>query len=270
MTPRVNAGGLVIMEIEQEVSDAIPTTTSGIVAPTIRRRSIKTTVAIQSGETVALGGLIRDKKTRSKSGIPFLSRIPILGALFGATSEDEERTELLVLITPRVVKDQQEARDVTEELRRRLRAVIPLIRPAQPPGGGAAPSMGQVAPAPEQQALVAVPLPPRRRQPTPDAASAAAPRSGPAASPSYRVQLAAYRSLDWAQRGLKIYREDHASIFRGIGLMIERADYGARRGVYYLLQAGPLPTFAAARGLCRKLNERNATADCVAIGAPEK
>ena len=259
VTPRVNAGGLVIMEIEQEVSDAIPSVgTSFIDSPTIQRRSIKTTVAVQSGETVALGGLIRDKKFKAKSGVPMLSKIPILGFFFGATTaKDDERTELLVLITPRVVKDQQEARDVTEELRRRLRAVIPLTGPAQPSGGGAAPSMGQVAPAPEP--------------PAPEQALVAAPRSAPAAAgPSYRVQLAAYRSLDWAQRGLKIYREDHAAIFSGIGLMIERADYGAERGVYYLLQAGPLATFAAARGLCRKLNERNATADCVAIGAPEK
>jgi general secretion pathway protein D len=126
VTPRVNAGGLVIMEIEQQVSDPIPTESSGIDAPTIQQRQIASSVAIQSGETVTLGGLIRDFRTRTSSGIPGLSKIPILGALFGTRSRDTRRTELLVLITPRVVSTLEEAREVTDELRRRLRALAPL------------------------------------------------------------------------------------------------------------------------------------------------
>ena len=128
VTPRVNAGGLVILEIEQEVSDAVATLSSGIDSPTIRQRKIKSTVAIQSGETVALGGLIKDTVSDIETGIPILSRIPVLGALFGSTDTFTKRTELLVLITPRVVGSLQDARDVTEELRRRMRAVIPLRR----------------------------------------------------------------------------------------------------------------------------------------------
>ena len=128
VTPRVNAGGLVILEIEQEVSDAVATLSSGIDSPTIRQRKIKSTVAIQSGETVALGGLIKDTVSDIETGIPILSRIPVLGALFGSTDTFTKRTELLILITPRVVGSLQDARDVTEELRRRMRAVIPLRR----------------------------------------------------------------------------------------------------------------------------------------------
>ncbi len=126
VTPRVNTGGLVTMEIEQEVSDASETTTSGIVAPTIDQRRIKTTVAIQSGETVTLGGLIRDRRAEANSGIPLLREIPVLGKLFSTTAEGAARTELIVLITPRVVRSQLDARKVTEELRRRMRAVAPL------------------------------------------------------------------------------------------------------------------------------------------------
>ena len=126
VTPRVNAGGLVIMELEQEVSDVVETVTSGIDSPTINQRRIKTTVAVQSGETVALGGLIRDDRARSNSGIPLLRDIPVLGKLFSTTIEGAARTELIVLITPRVVRSQFEARQVTEELRRRIRAVAPL------------------------------------------------------------------------------------------------------------------------------------------------
>jgi general secretion pathway protein D len=128
VTPRVNAGGLVTMDIQQEVSDVVATTTSGIDSPTIQQRRIESTVAVQSGQTVALGGLIRDSKGVTKSGVPFLQDIPVLGALFRNTTNDTDRTELLVLITPRVVRNEGEARDVTNELRRRLRAVTPLER----------------------------------------------------------------------------------------------------------------------------------------------
>jgi general secretion pathway protein D len=126
VTPRVNAGGLVILEIVQEVSDAIATTTSGIDSPTIQQRRIETTVAIQSGETIALGGLIKDSKSKGKSGLPILHNLPIIGALFGETSADKLRTELLVVLTPTVVRGVQEAREVTKELRRRMRSVSPL------------------------------------------------------------------------------------------------------------------------------------------------
>ena len=127
VTPRVNAGGLVIMEIEQEVSDAVRTiNTSNIDSPTVEQRRIETTVAVQSGESVALGGLIRDRRDRTEQGIPFLHDIPILGDLFGSTANTETRTELIVVITPRVIGSLQDARDVTQELRQKMRAVIPL------------------------------------------------------------------------------------------------------------------------------------------------
>ncbi len=120
VTPHVNASGLVVLDVRQEVSDVVPTTTSGIDAPTIQRRVIESTVAVQNGETIALGGLIRDSRNRTRSGIPLLSRLPLFGPLFGTTQDTKERTELLVLLTPRVVRDAGEARAVTRELRERL------------------------------------------------------------------------------------------------------------------------------------------------------
>ncbi len=127
VTPRVNAGGLVTLEIEQEVSTPGPRP-DPTVAPAIRQRRIQSTVAVQSGQTLALGGLIRDSKSVGKTGVPFLMDIPLLGALFRETSTDSGRTELLVLITPRVVRNQSEARAVTSELKQRLRQVAPLQR----------------------------------------------------------------------------------------------------------------------------------------------
>ena len=126
VTPRVNAGGLVTLEVLQEVSDVVSTTTSDLNSPTIQQRSIESTVAVQSGDTIALGGLIQDRDEESVSGVPLLSDIPVLGNLFKTKSDATRRTELLVLITPRVVRDRREAQDVTEELRKRLSGIEPL------------------------------------------------------------------------------------------------------------------------------------------------
>lgn len=133
VTPRVNASGLVVLDVFQEVSDVISTTTSAIDSPTIQQRSIQSTVAVQSGDTIALGGLIRDREEDALSGIPILSSIPILGNLFKTTQKIVRRTELLVLITPRVVRDRREALDVTQELRRRLSTLGPLEKRIEAP-----------------------------------------------------------------------------------------------------------------------------------------
>lgn len=120
VTPRVNASGLVLLEIQQEVSSVAQTTTSGIDSPTIQQRMISTTVAVQSNQTLALGGLIQDTVQKSDTGIPFLSRIPVIGNLFKSQRDITTRTELLVLITPRVVRNFEDAQRITEELRERL------------------------------------------------------------------------------------------------------------------------------------------------------
>ena len=133
VTPRVNAGGLVVLDVLQEVSDVVETTTSDIDSPTIQQRFIESTVAVQSGDTVALGGLIRDRHEESVSGLPLLSEIPLLGNLFKTTEVVERRTEFLVLITPRVVRNRREALEVTDELRRRLSTLGPLEKEIQLP-----------------------------------------------------------------------------------------------------------------------------------------
>ncbi len=137
VTPRVNASGLVVLDVLQEVSDVTETTTSEIDSPTIEQRSIQSTVAVQSGDTIALGGLIRDREEDGVSGIPLLSSIPLLGNLFKTTEKIVRRTELLVLITPRVVRDRREALDVTDELRRRLSTLGPLEKRIEAPSEAA-------------------------------------------------------------------------------------------------------------------------------------
>lgn len=123
--PRVNASGLVIMEIEQSVEQVADQKVSGstIDSPTISTREITSSVAVQSGETVILGGLIKDTDTFNKGGIPFLHNLPLVGPLFGSTTKDKVKTELVVLITPRVVNTRQDARLITNEFKRKLSGI---------------------------------------------------------------------------------------------------------------------------------------------------
>ncbi len=120
VTPRVNANGVVIMEIEQSVKEANKTDTSGIDSPTILNREINTSVAVHSGETVVLGGLINESYSDSITGIPWFKDLPYIGPLFGVTDRKKEKDELIVLITPRVVQNKADARRVTREYQLRL------------------------------------------------------------------------------------------------------------------------------------------------------
>lgn len=125
ITPRVNSGGLVLLDIAQEVSTVSPTTTSAISSPTIQQRKIATSVAVQDGETIALGGLIKNQVTKGRSTVPLLGDIPVLGHLFGDTTGGLIRTELVVLLTPHVVRTPVDARAVTAELREKIHLGAP-------------------------------------------------------------------------------------------------------------------------------------------------
>jgi general secretion pathway protein D len=126
VTPRVNSSGLITLDIDQQVSEPTTTTTSQIQSPTITQRRIVTSVVVQDGETIALGGLILDNQNNARSGIPVLSNIPVVGALFRTDTRKNARTELLVLLSPKIVRNAKEARDMTDDLRDRMRLVKPL------------------------------------------------------------------------------------------------------------------------------------------------
>ncbi len=124
VTPRVNSGGLVTLDISQQVSSVVAattTTTASASSPTFQQREVDTRVVVQDGDTIGLAGLIQDSDTRSNGGIPFLKDIPILSLLAGTQSNTRARTELLVLITPHVIHDGRDARALTEDLREGLR-----------------------------------------------------------------------------------------------------------------------------------------------------
>jgi len=121
--PRVNANGLVLMELLQSVNAAVTTKSSAIDSPTIQKRQIETSVAVQSGETIVLGGLIREENDYNRNGVPWLHELPLVGPMFGGTTRNKDKTELVVLLTPRVMKSRQDAQDVTEEFKHKLTGI---------------------------------------------------------------------------------------------------------------------------------------------------
>ncbi len=122
--PRVNPGGLVTMEIEQDVSNAVQATAgAGPNSPTIQTRKITSTVAVQSGQAVVLGGLIETEESKNKSGVPGLYNLPLIGALFGETSTTNDRKELVVILTPSVIANNLDARKITEDFRAKLQGL---------------------------------------------------------------------------------------------------------------------------------------------------
>ena len=132
VTPRINESGRVLLDIEQEVSSVARTTTSGIDSPTIRQRRVRTTVVVNDGEALALGGLIQDQTRQGSEQIPVLGDLPIIGNAFRQKTDGLVKTELLIMITPRVVRDQHEARRVTEEFRRSIGLYLPQSRMRRP------------------------------------------------------------------------------------------------------------------------------------------
>ncbi len=156
--PRINTNNVVTLEIAQEVSRVQPTERRDE-NPTITQRRIASKVNVTSGQTVVLGGLIQDSSTDSTDKVPVLGDIPVLGNLFRSTSNQSVRTELIVFITPRVIRNSEDARIISEELRSQMRSALPPEsergRPVEP------------APAPSELTDPAEQIPPPAADPRP-------------------------------------------------------------------------------------------------------
>ena len=118
--PRVTPGGMVQMEIEQEVS-TVAAESGPLNSPTFRTRNITSNVAVRSNQAVVLGGLIQDSRSDGKSGVPGFYRAPIIGPLFGETNKQAERTELVVVLTPRVIASDSDVETVTRDFRDKVK-----------------------------------------------------------------------------------------------------------------------------------------------------
>jgi len=123
VTPRVNSNGMVTMDLIQEVTD-VGEIDQATGQRSFLQRNIKSNIAVKSGETIVLGGLIKDNSTSSKRGAPRLSKMPVVGNLFSGTSRQNNRTELLVLITPTAIKNQKDLYKTGEELRSKMKRLL--------------------------------------------------------------------------------------------------------------------------------------------------
>ena len=147
VTPSVNSGNVVAMQIDQTVTDVGAEEASANNQRRFMQRQIGSKVAVRSGESIVLGGLIKDNNNSSKSGVPLLKDIPLVGNLFSQNSSEGKRTELLVIITPRVVRSDIDIREVSDDLRERLKGlrIIEVTTPASrsPEGTTVQPSLAQ-------------------------------------------------------------------------------------------------------------------------------
>jgi general secretion pathway protein D len=125
---RVNPSGVVTLIINQEVSAPQPPAAGGIPSPSFSKRSVQTQITMQDGDTIAIGGIINESFTQSSAGVPGLHRIPFIGHAFGSKSYSKDRTELIVFMTPRVIFDNTDLMDASEELKSRVRKLRRIIK----------------------------------------------------------------------------------------------------------------------------------------------
>ena len=132
VTPRVNNAGYIVMDIVQTIDDLGGTVQqAGFTQPIINTRVARTSVMVKDGQTVVIGGFMRDRLQKVETGIPILKDLPLLGPLFRRTEKTKDRTELMVFLTPRIVRTPDELRRLLEEEKKRSRYTPPL--PEQPP-----------------------------------------------------------------------------------------------------------------------------------------
>lgn len=120
ITPQISTGDFVTLRIFVEISNVVPTTRNSPNGPTTTIRTTETTVAVKSNQMIVTGGLISDNVTESNRGVPYLKDIPVLGNLFKREDNSQRRNNLLVFITPRILRDQYDARESTIKFRDQL------------------------------------------------------------------------------------------------------------------------------------------------------
>lgn len=128
VTPSVNAGNMVTMSVNQTVTD-VGAADEVTQQRSFLQRQVNSRVAVRSGESIVMGGLIQENSSTSRSGVPFLHDLPLVGHLFGSTKKDGVRTELIVVITPRVVRTDIDVREVTENLREQMGGLRTVLYP---------------------------------------------------------------------------------------------------------------------------------------------
>jgi general secretion pathway protein D len=125
VAPRINANGTVLLDVEQEISAVANTTTADTLTPTVTQRRVRSSIAVASGQTVLLGGLISERQDQSRKGVPGFMQIPGIGELFSRNGGARQRTELIIFIRPQIIRNPVDANRVAAELRTKMRGFGP-------------------------------------------------------------------------------------------------------------------------------------------------
>ena len=120
VVPRINSGGNVVLDVEQEISNVVPGTQSVQNTPTISQRRVKSSIAVQTGQTVLLAGLISETENLTRPGVPLLDELPAVGDFFAHKNKTVARTELIIFIRPQIIRDAVDANVVAEEMRTKM------------------------------------------------------------------------------------------------------------------------------------------------------
>jgi general secretion pathway protein D len=178
VTPRIGERGTVALDVKQEVNSVGPAV-APTNSPSFLKREAETSVVLLNNQTLVLGGLIQDRREKTERGIPFLNKIPVLGYLFGFKANTTEKSELILLITPRVVGTPLDAQRITEQMRRATPELNDAIgRAPRPPTTAAPPQPSPPAPAP-----MPAPAPPPTGSAPPPPAPAMPPPGMPGVPP---------------------------------------------------------------------------------------
>ena len=128
VVPRINANGNVLLDVEQEISN-VAAGSAGSLTPTVSQRRVKSSIAVASGQTVLLAGLISETTQKNRSGIPLVDQLGELGKLIGSNSKQAQRTELIIFIRPQIIRDGVDAMRIAEELRTKLKGRLGVVEP---------------------------------------------------------------------------------------------------------------------------------------------
>jgi general secretion pathway protein D len=128
VVPRINSNGNVLLDVEQEISN-VAAGSAGSLTPTVSQRRVKSSIAVASGQTVLLAGLISERSDSSRSGLPLIDQLGEFGKLFGGNNKSAQRTELIIFIRPQIIRDGVDAMRVAEELRTKLRGRLGTTDP---------------------------------------------------------------------------------------------------------------------------------------------
>ena len=124
VTPHISEKNMVKLKISQEISSrGVDISLAGITSPSFTKRKAETIGAVLSGHTLIIGGLISEQQNKSKEGLPFLSRLPLIGALFGVTTDEVKKTELVIMVTPHVISSPEEADSITKEFQNKVKTI---------------------------------------------------------------------------------------------------------------------------------------------------